>query len=82
MNGLMMDVSLTITAIMQHAERVHGDSEIVSVTRDNPRHRYSYRQAFQRTRQLANAMAGCNMERGARITRRTRSFSSMRTSCR
>jgi fatty-acyl-CoA synthase len=67
MNGLMMDVSLTITSIMQHAERVHGDSEIVSVTRDNPRHRYTYRQAFQRTRQLANAMAAWKLERGARV---------------
>ena len=43
MNGLMMDVPLTISAIVRHAERVHGHAEIVSVTRDNPRHRYDYR---------------------------------------
>ena len=67
MNGLMMDVPLTITSIMQHAERVHGDQESVSVTRDNPRHRYSYRDAFRRTRQLASAMAAWKLERGARI---------------
>jgi fatty-acyl-CoA synthase len=67
MNGLMMDMSLTITSIMAHAERVHGNQEIVSVTRDNPRHRYSYREAFKRTRQLANGMAGWKLNRGDRI---------------
>lgn len=36
MQGLMMDFPLTITSIMEHAERVHGAQEIVSVTRDNP----------------------------------------------
>ncbi|MEM6606486.1 MAG: long-chain fatty acid--CoA ligase, partial [Pseudomonadota bacterium] len=54
MNGLMMDVSLTINSIMKHAELVHGGQEIVSVTKDNPRHRYTYRDAFARTRQLAD----------------------------
>lgn len=67
MNGLMMDVPLTITSIMRHAEQVHGDQEIVSVTRDNPRHRYSYREAFKRTRQLANALAAYELQPGARI---------------
>ncbi len=67
MNGLMLDVPLTITSIMQHAERAHGDQEIVSVTRDNPRHRYSYRDAFKRTRQLANGMASWGLDRGARV---------------
>ena len=34
MHGLMMNVPLTITSIIRHAERVHGSKEIVSVTRD------------------------------------------------
>ena len=67
MQGLMMDVPLTITSIIRHAERVHGQKEIVSVTRDNPRHRYTYRDAFQRSRQLASAIAGWNLGRGDRI---------------
>lgn len=66
-NGLMMDVPLTISSIMTFAEQVNGDVEIVSVTRDNPRHRYTYRDAFRRTRQLANAMAGWNLRPGDRI---------------
>ncbi|MEP1471544.1 MAG: long-chain-fatty-acid--CoA ligase [Halieaceae bacterium] len=67
MNGLMMDMPLTITSIMQHAERVNGDVEIVSVTRDNPRHRYTYSEAFRRTRQLANVIDGWGLQTGSRI---------------
>src|SRR6056300_744083 len=67
MQGLMMNVPLTITSIVKHAERVHGSKEIVSVTRDNPRHRYTYKDAFARSRQLANAIAGWKLEQGDRI---------------
>ncbi|GAB5413103.1 MAG: 3-(methylthio)propionyl-CoA ligase [Congregibacter sp.] len=67
MKGLMMDFDLTITSIMAHGEKVHGDQEIVSVTRDNPRHRYTYREAFKRTRMLANAMQKWGLGRGDRI---------------
>ena len=67
MQGLMMNVPLTITSIVKHAERVHGSKEIVSVTRDNPRHRYTYKDAFARSRQLANALAGWNLQLGDRI---------------
>lgn len=51
-----MDQALTITSIMRHAERQHGDREIVSITHDHQRHRYSYRDAFKRVRKLANAL--------------------------
>jgi len=67
MQGLMMDFPLTITSIMEHAERVHGAQEIVSVTRDNPRHRYTYADAFGRVRQLANAMNSWGLSASDRI---------------
>lgn len=67
MNGLMMDVPLTITSIIHHAERSHGQQEIVSVTRDNARHRYTYRDAFKRARQLANVIASWGLSPGDRI---------------
>lgn len=57
----MMNSPLTITSIMRFAERVYPDSEIVSVTADNPRHRYTYADAFKRTRQLASALANFGM---------------------
>lgn len=64
MQGLMMASPLTITTLMVHGERVFGDSEIVSVTADNPRHRYSYKAAFSRCRQLANALQRLGLEAG------------------
>jgi len=67
MNGLMMDMPLSIASIATHAERVNGDTEIVSITADNPRHRYTYREAFARARRLAGGMAEWGLERGARI---------------
>ena len=62
MRGLMMDQALTITSIMRHAEAQHGDREIVSITHDHPRHRYSYREAFKRVRKLANALQSLGLK--------------------
>jgi len=67
MNGLMMNVPLTIPTIVEHAERVNGAREIVSFTRDNPRHRYTYSDAFRRARQLASAIGGWELAPGDRI---------------
>ena len=67
MNGLMMDSQLTITSIMKHADLINGKSEIVSVTGDNPHHKYTYKEAFQRVRQLANALQGIGFNQGDRI---------------
>jgi fatty-acyl-CoA synthase len=67
MNGLMMDQHLTIASIVEHAERINGSAEIVSVTADNPRHRYTYREAFARARQLADAMSHWGLAPGDRI---------------
>jgi len=67
MNGLMMDSHLTITSIMNHADRINGTSEIVSVTGDNPHHRYTYKDAFRRVRQMANALQQVGFKPGDRI---------------
>ena len=67
MKGLMMDSQLTITSIMKHADKIHGASEIVSFTADNPTHRYTYKDAFKRTRQLANALNALKLKKGDRI---------------
>ena len=65
--GQMMNLPLTITSIMNFAEQVYGDSEIVSLTADNPCHRYTYADAFRRTRQLANALAAAGVQEGDRV---------------
>ncbi len=67
MNGLMMDMRQTISSIMEHAERINGHAEIVSVTSDNPRHRYTYSDAFARVRRLANALQAWDLGLGDRI---------------
>jgi fatty-acyl-CoA synthase len=64
MNGLMMDFPLTITSLMEHGDTLHGDTEIVSVTMDNPRHRYNFSDAFKRCRQLANALKNLGAAKG------------------
>jgi acyl-CoA synthetase (AMP-forming)/AMP-acid ligase II len=67
MNGLMMSQQLSISSIVEHAERVNGDAEIVSITAENPRHRYTYREAFARARQLADSISSWGLELGDRI---------------
>jgi fatty-acyl-CoA synthase len=67
MLGLMMNRPLLISTIAEHAEKFHGDREIVSVTMDNPRHRYTVRDAIGRSRQLANALDRLGLKRGDRV---------------
>jgi len=67
MQGLMMDSQLLISSILEHADRNYGDREIVSVTADNPLHRYTYKDCFRRTRQLANALGKLGLAQGDRI---------------
>jgi fatty-acyl-CoA synthase len=56
MDGMMMNVPLTISLILEHAETYSHDSEIVSRGTDGGIHRYTYRDAARRSRQLANAL--------------------------
>ena len=67
MKGLMMDTPLLVSAIAEHAAKFHGDREIVSVTADNPRHRYTVGEAVTRARQLANALGKLGLQQGDRV---------------
>jgi acyl-CoA synthetase (AMP-forming)/AMP-acid ligase II len=67
MSGLMMNRQLTITSLMEHARKFHGDAGIVSVTADEPLHRCTYREAFARSARLANALARLGIRPGERI---------------
>ena len=58
---------MLISAILTHADRNFPDREIVSVTGDNPEHRYTYAECFRRTRKLANAIDQSGLNRGDRI---------------
>src|SRR5947208_11260597 len=67
MQGLMMDVPLLISGLLQHADRHHADAEIVSKTVDGSVHRYTYRDAHARARKLAGALQRLGAQPGERI---------------
>ena len=67
MKGLMMDTPLMIGSIMDHADKNFPDQEIVSVVADQPDFRYTFKDAFQRTRQLGNALKSLDIDVGDRV---------------
>ena len=67
MHGLMMNMPLSISALIRHADRYHGDTEIVSRLVEGGIHRYTYHDAHRRARQLANALASLGVEAPDRI---------------
>jgi len=67
MRGLIMDRPLLISSLLEHADRVSGDREIVSRSVAGPIHRYTYRDAHTRSRQMANALTALGVELGDRI---------------
>jgi fatty-acyl-CoA synthase len=52
----MMNTPLLISALIRHADRYHGETEIVSRMVEGGLHRYNYAEAHRRARQLANAL--------------------------
>ncbi|HEX7113544.1 MAG TPA: 3-(methylthio)propionyl-CoA ligase [Steroidobacter sp.] len=67
MYGQMMDRPLLLSAILRHADSHHPNQEIVSITADQPLHRYTYAQAFARARKLANALTRLGCSRSDRL---------------
>ncbi len=67
MHGQMMDVPLLISSLIRHADRYHGDTEIVTRTVEGPIHRYTYGEAHRRARQLANALTSLGVRQGDRV---------------
>jgi acyl-CoA synthetase (AMP-forming)/AMP-acid ligase II len=67
MRGLMMDMPLLVSRLLCHADREHGDTQIVTRTVEGPIHRYTYRDAHRRSRQLANALLGLGIKFGDRV---------------
>ena len=67
MQGLMMDAPLLITDLIRHADRHHGETEIVSKTVEGGIHRYTYREAHTRSRRLAKALAALGAKPSDRV---------------
>ena len=67
MLGLMQDQPLLISALIEFAERHHGDGEIVSRRVEGDLHRYTWRDVARRARQVARALDGAQLAPGDRV---------------
>ncbi len=67
MLGQMMSQPLLISSLLVHAERHHGDREVVSRRVEGDIHRYTYRDLSKRARQMANALAALGVGHGDRV---------------
>src|SRR3954464_3250825 len=67
MNGLMMQQQLLISSLLIHAQRHHGDQEVVSRRVEGDLHRTTYRELAQRSRRMANALAARGIGFGDRV---------------
>jgi len=66
MNGLMMQQELLISSLIVHAERHHGDQQIVSRRVEGDIHRYTYRDMAARSRRMAKALLALGVKDGDR----------------
>ncbi len=67
MNGLMMQQPLLISTLLQHAERHHGEQEIVSRRVEGDIHRCTYADLAHRARRMAKALASLGVGMGTRV---------------
>ena len=67
MNGLMMDVPLTLSAIFRHAEQVFPRREIVTRRADSSIHRYTNADFASRTRRLGRVLQQLGVAPGDRV---------------
>ncbi len=67
MNGLMMQQPLLISSLLVHAERHHGDQQVVSRRVEGDIHHTTYTEVAARSRRMANALAGLGVRDGERV---------------
>ena len=67
MLGQMMSMPLMISSLLKHADRYHGDVEIVSRAVEGGIHRYTYHDAHTRSRRLANALKRLGVKASDRV---------------
>jgi len=67
MRGQMMDMPLLVSSLIAHADRNHGDVEIVSRSVEGPIHRTTYSQAHARAKRLAQALRRLGVKEGDRV---------------
>ncbi|WP_395684977.1 3-(methylthio)propionyl-CoA ligase [Caenimonas koreensis] len=67
MLGLMQSQPLSISSLIEFADRHHGDGEIVSRRVEGDIHRYQWSDVARRSRQVANALDGLALQFSDRV---------------
>jgi acyl-CoA synthetase (AMP-forming)/AMP-acid ligase II len=67
MLGQMMQMPLLISSLLVHAERHHGEQEVVSRRVEGDIHRTTYKELASRARKLAKALAALGVKHGDRV---------------
>ncbi len=67
MLGLMMDMPLLISGMIQYAADYHGEAEVVAREIEGDVHRYNYAQAHPRIKRMALALKRLGMKEGDRV---------------
>jgi fatty-acyl-CoA synthase len=67
MQGLMMDMPLLVSSLLQHAERHYPEVEIVSRRVEGDIHRYTWRDCAHRAAQMAHALSQAGVKQGDRV---------------
>ena len=67
MLGQMMQQPLLISSLITHAEKHHGEQEVVSRRVEGDIHRCTYKEVASRSRRLANALAALGVQAGERV---------------
>ncbi|TXT41329.1 MAG: fatty-acyl-CoA synthase [Comamonadaceae bacterium] len=67
MLGLMQSQQLSISSLIEFAERHHGEGQIVSRRVEGDIHHYTYKEAAQRSRQLAGVLDTFGLKLGERV---------------
>jgi fatty-acyl-CoA synthase len=67
LHGLMMDAPLTISSLIEHAARHHGEGEIVSRGTEGAIRRKTWAQIRSRAKQVANVLTQMGVKQGDRV---------------
>lgn len=67
MQGLMMDMPLLISGLIQYAADYHGEAEVVAREIEGDLHRYTYADAHPRIKRMALALQRLGMKQGDRV---------------
>lgn len=65
--GLMMQMPLLVSSILEHAERHHGETEVVSRRTEGDLHRTTFTGIAKRARMLASALEKTGVQKGENV---------------